>query len=410
LSIQTAPLPRQKPGTGFRPHLSVPPWKGEKLYFKGDDYFRDLLKSIEKSRISLDFESYIFEPGHLGDRVLLALSRAVRRGVRVRLLVDGVGSPDFASHYGSRLEKARIPFKVYRSWPVFFSTAFRLFRFKRLGLSFRNIHSLFNGGKHRDHRKLCVVDGKQVWIGSFNVSDWHMEKIKGREAWRDTGMGLSGVTTYVFRLAFLIAWEDTWPNRRRRKYRSLMKRWVARESMRNPIRLTVTRRLRILFRKELLARFQSAQKRIWCLAPYFIPNHAMVKALADAARRGCDVRLILPGRSDVPMVRWASLSFYPALLRAGCRLFEYQKSVLHGKTLFMDSWVLVGSSNLDQRSLRKDLEINVEPQALKSVKALELQFQRDLAQSDEVIQTDLDHRPLRIRLLSWFFLRFRFWF
>ncbi len=411
LPTQTHRSFHKKVGSPQRRALpSVPAWKGEKLYFKGDDYFRGLLKSVQMAKESVDFETYIFEPGRLGDLVVAALSKAARRGVKVRLLVDGVGSPDLASHYGPRLHKAGVPFRVYRSWPLFFSTTFRLFQFKRLFDSWGKVQVLFNSGKHRDHRKLCVVDDQQVWMGSFNVSDWHIETVKGKETWRDTGIELKGVTNPLFRTAFQIAWDDPWPRWRMRKYRSLMKDWVLIGVMESPIWLTMSRRMRRLFRRELLTRFKSAKKRIWILTPYFVPTHPLLKALADAARRGCDVRLILPARSDIPMVRWVTMSFYPMLLRAGCSLFEYQKRVLHAKTLFADDWVMVGSSNLDQRSLRKDLEINVVPQDRRSIRTLERQYSRDLLDCQEITLKDMVHRPLWLRFLSWLFYRFRFWF
>jgi cardiolipin synthase len=385
-------------------------WKNEKLYFRGDDYFRDLLKSLRGARKSVDFESYIFEPSRLGNLVVWELARAVKRGVKVRMLVDGVGSPDFASHYGPQLQKAGIPFKVYRSWPVFFSSAFKLLRLKHLNGSFGKVRALFNGGKRRDHRKLGIVDDSQVWMGSFNISDWHLEKVKGKDAWRDTGIGLKGVTSPVFRAAFVIAWEDSWPHLRKRIYLYLMKRWVSLEVRESPIRLTLTRRLRLLFRRELLTRFKKAGSRVWIMTPYFIPNHALLKALADAARRGCDVRLILPFLSDVPMVRWVSMIFFPRLLRAGCRIFEYRDKVLHAKTLFVDDWVMVGSSNLDYRSLRKDLEINVLPQDPKSIQVLERQYRRDLLDCQEITLADMGQRSWWQKFLSWLFYRFRFWF
>jgi len=393
-----------------RPSIVSPPWSGEKIYFRGDDYYRDLLRSISKAKRYVEFETYIFEAGWLGDRLVASMARAVKRGVRVRLLVDGVGSPDFASHYGPRLEKAGILFRIYRSWPVFFSNAFRLIRFTRLWTSLGKVHALWTSGKHRDHRKLCVVDGREVWIGSFNVSDWHVERIRKRETWRDTGLRLSGVTTLVFRMAFLIAWEDPWPSRRRRKYRNLLKRWVSRDVKESPVRVTLTRKLRIAYRWELEARFQAARRRLWVITPYFIPTRYLLKAMREAARRGCDVRLILPGISDVPMVRWASMAYYAPLMRDGCRIFEYQKSILHAKTLFVDDWILVGSSNLDQRSLRKDLEVNVIPQSPQTRKALEKRYLDDELLSREITKEDLLKRTWWERLFSWWFFQFRSWF
>ena len=385
-------------------------WKKETLYFKGDDYFRDLLKSVRSAKRTVDFETYIFEPGWLGDQVVAGLCQAARRGVKVRLLVDGIGSPDFASHYGPRLNQAGAAFRVYRSLPVIFSTALRLLRLDHLKHRFREANSLLSTGNRRDHRKLCLVDDRQVWMGSFNISDWHLRRTKGKIAWRDTGLFLSGVTSLVFQTAFRMAWEDRWPRPWGSQSRRRLKGWITGELAGTPIRLTITRRLRVAYRRELLSHFQNARRRIWVLTPYFTPTHALLKALAQAARRGCEVRLILPGSSDVPMVRWVSMAFYPKLLKAGCHIAEYQGSILHAKSLIVDDWVLVGSSNLNQRSLRRDLEVNVVLQREKAREAVERQFLLDERHSQEVTLPHFNQRPFWIRWLSWFFFRFRFWF
>ncbi|HJT23313.1 MAG TPA: phospholipase D-like domain-containing protein, partial [bacterium] len=181
-------------------------WSGEKLYFLGDDYFQDLLKSIRQARRTLDFETYIFEKGRLGDLVVSNLLKAAAHGVKVRLLVDGIGSPDFEEWYGRRLAAKGVQYRVYRSWKVLFNSFLG-----RIGLgrgAFRGLRSLWHWGGHRDHRKLCVVDGESVWVGSFNVSDQHLEGVQGNKAWRDTGIALSGVQTDVFQLAFQLAWEE----------------------------------------------------------------------------------------------------------------------------------------------------------------------------------------------------------
>ncbi len=382
-------------------------WKGERLYFRGDDYFRDLLTAIGRARRTLDFETYIFEPGRLGDRLALALGRAARRGVKARLLVDGVGSPDFAAHYGPGLVRDGVTFRVYRSWPVIFSAARN---FWRLGSVLRKAHSLLGGGNRRDHRKLCLIDDRQVWMGSLNVSDWHLKRLKGGLVWRDTGLKLEGVRSGVFRAAFQLAWEDRWPRSWNPLRRHRLKQWIAHEVTGGPIRLTLTRRLRVLFRRELSRRFESARRRIWILTPYFTPTQSLLRGLVRAARRGCDVRLVLPGPSDVPMARWIALAFYPKLLKAGCRIAEYQGSMLHAKTMMVDDWVLVGSGNLNQRSLRRDLEVNVVLQKETSKRAVTRQFIRDILKSREVTLAVFRQGPFLIRWLSWFFFRFRFWF
>jgi cardiolipin synthase len=301
-------------------------WSKEKVFFDGGDYFDDLLKAIEGAKRHVDIETYIFEPGKLSDRVVKALIKAVRRGVKVRVLVDGIGSPDFADHYGAKLEKSGVSYKVYRSWPMVLSRPMPAFLRGHWHRGIRGVHLLLNRVKHRDHRKLYSVDRSRVWLGSFNISDWHIRAFRKDKTWRDTGIRLSGVKSLVFLEAFEIAWTDPWPRWHQSKYRRMLKGWAVHDVAENPVRLTLTRRLRVAYRQELLKRFQTARKRIWVTTPYFVPNQALLTALANAARRGCGVRIIIPGLSDVPVVRWVSMIFYSVLLRAGCRLYEYQKS------------------------------------------------------------------------------------
>ncbi len=384
-------------------------WNGETVYFQGEKYFSDLLSAIRHAKRSVDFEVYLFELGALGDRVVSVLSHAARQGAKVRVLVDGVGSPDFARNYGERLKTAGVVFRMFRSWGWFFGSVLRVFRIHRLVRSARKIEALWAWGKHRDHRKLCVVDGRAVWIGSFNVSDHHLGSVAGREVWRDTGIALRNVKSLVFRLAFQLAWEESFLTRVNFYYRRFLGRWLSRELLESPIRVTSTRKLRRSFRRELLERFQSARSSIGITTPYFVPTRVLLRSLTAAARMGLDVRLLLPGHTDVPPVRWASLTYYPRLLRAGCRIFEYQGRVLHAKTLLVDDWGLVGSSNLDHRSLRKDLEVNVIPQSAGSLRALRRQFQGDQLKSREVTLQEIQNRPLWSRALSWVFFQFRYW-
>lgn len=393
------------------PRSSKRAWFGERLYFKGDDYFRDLLKAMDRARRSIEIETYIFEPGKLADQMVLTLKKARARGVNVQMMVDGVGSPDFLPRYGKELEGAGIPFRVYRSWPTFFATFFGHFfttlnRFR----FYRYVGRTWQSGTHRDHRKQYILDGREVWLGSFNISDWHLEKIKKEKVWRDTGLRLTGVTSPVFSLAFRATWEDPWPQQTHHSFRHFLIDWLSRDLSETPIRMTASRKLRRTFRKELLERMNLAERRIAVMTPYFVPTGPLLRALVRAARRGCEVRLVLPGLSDVPVVRWASMIFYPALLKAGVRIFEYQGRVLHAKGLEIDNWILVGSSNLDNRSLRKDLEVNVLLQKKKTKAVWRDQWTKDLRHCREVTLADLFVRPFWARALSALFFHFRYWF
>jgi cardiolipin synthase len=385
------------------------PWNGERLYFKGDDYFKDVLKAIRGSKHSVDFEVYIYEKGILGDRVANALTQAARRGVRVRLLVDGIGSPDCASEYGPKLKKGGVRFRVYRRLPAFFNFFPRLFGFLPRGMTLHRLRSLWFRMNRRDHRKLVIVDRERVWLGGFNVSDEHLESVAGQKAWRDTGLGLSGLKDRAFRLAFNMAWHDKVHRRLWRRGRRQLIDWLSRKSNPYSVQINATRRHRNRFHREMLGRLRSARRRIWVTTPYFVPTLPVLRTLLHAVLQGRDVRLILPERSDIPFVRWASMAFFPPLLKAGCRIFEYHKSILHAKTLVVDDWALVGSSNFNHRSFLHDLEVDVVTQRPKSLKSLERQAAFDFKQSREITFSDLKLKPFWIRLLTWLFFRFRHW-
>ena len=384
------------------------PWDGEKLYFKGDDYFKDILRAIRRSKRRVDFEVYIYEKGILGDRIVSALIRAASRGVRVRLLVDGIGSPRCASDYGEKLKKGGVRFRVYRLFPSFLM-------FPRLLVSWLNgmvAHrrgSFWSHMNRRNHRKLVMVDREWVWLGGFNVTDEHLESVAGKKAWRDTGLGLSGVRDRAFWLAFNTAWNDKVHRRLWRRYRDRLIAWLSRDNSPGPVQINATRELRGRFHRELLGRLRSARRRIWVTTPYFVPTLPILRVLLHAALKGCDVRLVLPEESDVPFVRWASMAFFPPLLKAGCRIFEYQKSILHAKTLVVDDWAMVGSSNFNHRSFLFDLEVDVAILRPGSLEALKRQYVSDFARSREILFSDLNLRPFWIRLLTWLFFRLRYW-
>jgi cardiolipin synthase A/B len=385
------------------------PWIGEKLYFKGDDFFKDVLNAIRRSKQSVDFEVYIYGKGILGDRVASALIQAARRGVKVRLLVDGIGSPDCASHYGEKLRKGGVEFRVYRLLPTFFKLFSPFFGPFLDGKIFHRLRSLWFRLNRRNHRKLVMVDRGQVWLGGFNVSDEHLESVVGQKAWRDTGLGLTGVRDRVFGLAFNTAWHDKVQRRLWMFYRSQLIAWLSQKSASHSIQINATRRLRSRFHRELLGRLRSVRRRIWVTTPYFVPTLPILRALLHASLQGCDVRLVLPEKSDVPFVRWASMTFFRPLLKAGCRIFEYHKSILHAKTLVVDDWALVGSSNFNHRSFLFDLEVDVVAQRPASLKSLERQYASDFSRSREICLSDLKLRPFWDRVLTRLFFTLRHW-
>jgi cardiolipin synthase len=384
-------------------------WDGEKVYFKGDDYFKDVLSAIRRSKRQVDLEVYIYEKGVLGNRIGRELIRAARRGVKVRVLVDGIGSPDFDEDYGRRLEAGGVFFRVYRYFPTFLKMISKQLGFLRKEKSVHRFRQYWVHMNHRNHRKLFIVDRYEIWLGGFNVSDKELESASGKNAWRDTGLHLRGVRDHVFRLVFNSAWNDNVHRLHWRRYRRLLFQWLSRDSSASLIQVNATRRLRRRHHRELLGRLEEVRRRIWLTTPYFVPTFKMQRLLLRAARKGCDVRLLLPEKSDLPFVRLVSMAFYSPLLKAGCRIFEYQRSVLHAKTLLVDDWALVGSSNFNHRSFLFDLEVDVATKKPSSLKALERQYACDLRKSREMTAPDLKRRPIWVRIFMSVLFPLRFW-
>jgi cardiolipin synthase len=384
------------------------PWTSEKLYFEGDGYFRALIASLRRAKQSVDFETYIYARDKLGDQVLAELERVSSRGLKVRVLVDYVGSPDFEGTYGPRLRRAGIHFQVYRPWGYLWE---RIARSRWAGFfgPFRGAWNAWISVNHRDHRKMVLIDGREAWLGSFNVASEHLRSLSGKRAWRDTGIRLAGVSTPVLKCAFLSAWYDRTRPGRRATYRRMLRRILLEEPVPPPILLNSGKALRSRFQTEWMGRIEGASRRVWLTSAYFVPTRRMLRALARAAAKGLDVRLLLPGTSDVPFVRLASHTLYDSLLRMGVRIHEYQGGVLHAKTLLADGWALVGSSNFNHRSALHDLEINVSPQAPSSRRALERAFRSDLLRSREILPGDLAGWPFWKRALSWVLFHFRQW-
>jgi cardiolipin synthase len=159
---------------------------------------------------------------------------------------------------------------------------------------------------------------------------------------------------------------------------------------------------------DLLLRISRAQHKIWITNAYFVPDGSLLRALSAAAMGGIDVRIIVPGFSDVVFMPWIASAFHLGLLRAGVRIFEYRRSILHAKTLVVDTWGLVGSSNLNHRSLLHDLEIDVEVVTDEGRAALERHFSEDLESSVEVTLATWHNRPWIERTIGRMLLAFRY--
>lgn len=361
--------------TDEKPEISSNDWTFRQFIHRGDDYFATTLSLVREAQQEILIETYIFEADKVTDVLLEELGRARRRGCRVCLLVDGVGSLNSLAHLQQRGRELDLEIRVFNPLPRGFSTTIRV-----LWLQGRRFLSLLRHWNRRDHRKITLVDGRRALLGSFNLSHVHSEAVMGEAAWRDSGVLLEGPSLRDLESAFALAWRGSRSGGWRRLL-SLKRVKFAYDPARSAVRLHQGRRLRRWFMRDLLRRLNRSNERIFIVSAYFLPTRALVKALIGAARRGVDVRIIVPGPSDVPAVRWAAAGLISRLLHAGVRVLEYQTRILHAKYHLIDDWATVGSLNLNHRSIFHDLEVEAAFSDRESVSALERQWFLDARES-----------------------------
>jgi cardiolipin synthase len=399
--------------------MSLSAWDREKLLFDGDAYFESLLHAWSQAKSSIDFETYIFDVDPVGVRVETALIQAARRGVRVRLLVDGIGARAWWEDRSEALIREGVEVRVYHplvmgevwarlrarltrgQWP--WAQLLPQAREPKSGYRLSFLRRL----NRRNHRKVSVIDEQTAFVGSINVSRTHCAEFMGQSAWRDTAVELRGPAISDLRDAFDHAWNRS-PGRHELSLRPRLKFTFPRrgKSRHSPVGLNFTRRLRRQHRMKFAERLDRAQTRIYIENAYLAPTSNVSRRLAKAARRGVDVRIIVPSRSDVWFMLFIARAHYRRLLKAGVRIFEYQPRFLHAKSLVIDDMAVIGSSNLNRRSLLHDLEVDVLLLRSESITQLTQSFELDQAQSIEIFDRGTIVGSRLGRLLSAFF---RYW-
>jgi len=364
----------------------------ETVFNEAGQYFSALMQDIEQAVSHIDFETYIFDLDPLGRKVVEHLAAASRRGVAVRLLLDGAGSSVSSGALARQLSDAGVQVRIYhplpwniRHWAL---AAPRLPWLTQLQRLLEGIHS-------RNHRKICMIDQRLVWVGSFNVSQFHLPAVQGGQDWRDTALRLEGMDLEHVRNAFNSAWDND---------RSLIPRQIF-----SPMSVRLNHMHRRKLRRDLLKRIAQTRTRIWITNAYFVPMVSVLRQLKKAARRGVDVRILLPGNSDIFFMPWASAMFYQALLKAGVRIYEYTGGMLHAKIMILDDWITVGSSNLDYMSFFRNLEAEVVVSLPQTKRTIEDQFQNDLTHAEELTISDCPQRPWWKKLFGHLLLYVRRW-
>lgn len=358
------------------------------LLRNGAEAFPSMLEAIRAAQRQVLLEMYWFASDATGLAFARALADTAQRGVEVALIYDSLGSWESELGMFDDLRKAGV--KVLEYNPVLpWHTRFRLAKLTR-----------------RDHRKILVVDGEIGFTGGINIADkWQPEDQDG-SGWRDDMARLEGPAVAGLSELFLRNWNSETDEPLARLSR-------AGEPKHNqPQKVRVLGENFLAHRREIvrayLKNLYRAERRVWIANSYFVPDRMVVRALKRAARRGVDVRVIVPGESDVEIVRHASRAVWGGLMRHGVRVYEWQKNMLHAKTAVIDGrWSTIGTFNMDARSLRSNLEVNVAVSDEGFAAFMEQSFEQDLESSREVDSHEFLFRPLSDRLLELIFYRFR---
>lgn len=376
-------------------------WKTEKVFFDGDEYFDSLVEDIDRAKNYISVEMYIFNDDMLGKKLTAHLISAQQRGVKVQMVVDGIGSYSFFDKLHGLFLKKGILVKIYNPLPLYHPYYGKLTFLKKMYVFGTRLWRL----NRRNHRKIITIDNQIMYAGSFNITAEHT-KYHQEKAWKDMGVRVTGEHVNFAVLNFKKIWKLRDYYRYKKQNRQSMNiNWRS-----SPLRLNQTVYMKRFFYKNFLQRIQRSNNRIWLMTPYFIPKRRMIRALGKAAKRGVDVRIIISRKTDVKFFKWLQYFYYAYLVKKGVKVYQYTESVLHAKNYIIDDFMTIGTTNLNHRSFIHDLEVDLVIQDEDNKKKVEEHFLASIEEQHSITLDNLSKRPLWDRLLSRLFFLFKYWF
>jgi cardiolipin synthase len=358
-----------------------------KLLLGGEEAYPAMLAAIAGARREVLLESYIIAPDETGRGFIDALVAAVGRGCDVRLIYDAVGS-----------------WSLPREWMVAFELAGGHALGYRPVAPWRRRWGLWR----RNHRKVLVVDGQAGFVGGINLADEYDARTPAGRAWRDLHVRVEGPAVAQLGQLVMRTWNREVPRTHRTQWQ---RQEIAPFADGVPMAVVGNRetRHRLLIRQSFIYAVAQARRSILLANPYFLPDRQVARALRAAARRGVDVRVVVPAGSDVPLVDLAARHTFPRLLKAGIRIAEWP-GMMHAKAAAVDGmWATVGSYNFDRRSLRFNLEVTANVFDPAFAATLEARLREDFQAARELRQEDLQGRSLWERFRSLLAYRLRAW-
>ncbi|OIJ20765.1 cardiolipin synthase [Anaerobacillus alkalidiazotrophicus] len=304
----------------------------------GKDKFNTLFDDIRNAKEEINIEYYIIRRDSLGKKLRDELTKKAKDGIKVRVLYDGIGSRKISSSFYKDL--------IANGGEVgeFFPSIFKLINFRI---------------NNRNHRKLCIIDGKIAYIGGFNVGDEYLGLHKKFGYWRDTHLRIKGDAVQHIQGRFILDWNQA----TKQQTGNIKKFSFSTETYKADSIVQIisggpsskTQHLKNMYIKLI----SSAKKEVWIQTPYFVPDSSFMDACKMALLSGVDVRIMIPNKPDHPFVYWATWSYVGELLAYGAKILLYENGFLHAKTMVVDQEVAtVGTTNIDNRSFELNFEIN----------------------------------------------------
>ncbi len=352
------------------------------LVENGDGIFPAMLAAIAGARRSINLEFYIFDHGETATRFAAALAERAQAGVEVRLLVDGFGSSLGPLEEQMTAAGARV--RIYK--PL------RMYSIDRIG--------------HRTHRRILTVDGRLGFCGGVGIDDRWKGDARNPSEWRDTMIEIEGPVVAQLQHNFAQDWVHTTGEvlNGDRQFPEIEPAGTVLAQAIGASRADAISMSKLL----LYMAIQAARQTIWIENAYFVPDRQIREGLVAAARRGVDVRIIVPGvHMDIPNVRAASHYHYGELLEGGVGIYEYRPTMMHNKVMEVDGiWSTIGSINFVNRSMTKNAEVNIAVYDRGFAARVEAMFLSDLARCDVLSRERWAHRGLLDRIGEFFFFLF----
>jgi cardiolipin synthase len=347
------------------------------IFNNGDQVFAALMESIRKARYFIHIEYYIIRNDSLGKAVIELLSEKAREGVEVKFLYDGMGC-------------MRLPRKFFA--PLIRAGGETASFFPPL-LPYINLRV-----NYRNHRKICIIDGEEGYIGGFNIGDEYRGLSNYFGFWRDTHLCIRGSAIDGLELRFILDWRHAAKDDSVASERYFPTRVKEGKTGIQIVSSGPDARWKSV-KNGYLKMINKARKSIYIHTPYFVPDDSLLEALKLAALSGVDVRIIIPRKIDHIFIHWASLSYIGELLEAGAKPYYYDNGFLHSKMIVIDRLVSsVGTANFDIRSFQLNFEVNAFIYDEKIGQELHETFLRDLEECTEISIDCYSKRSILVRV------------